>query len=80
MLLYSFYSVFSVKTSDKMGRIKTAFVKRITNDLLKSRAEQFTDDFEKNKELVSKNTDVSSKKIRNIIAGYVTRKMKETQD
>ena len=34
---------------------------------------EFKPNFEENKALVSKHVDVSSKKIRNIIAGYVTR-------
>jgi small subunit ribosomal protein S17e len=59
-----------------MGRIKTQFIKRITNELIEEHEKDFTKDFEKNKELVSKFTDTSSKKIRNIIAGYVTRRMR----
>ena len=56
-----------------MGRIKTMLVKRTTNQLLKEYPEVFTKDFTQNKELVSKHLDVKSKKIRNTIAGYVTR-------
>lgn len=59
-----------------MGRIKTQFIKRITQRLIEEHEKDFKKDFEKNKELVAKFTDVSSKKIRNIIAGYVTRIMK----
>ena len=63
-----------------MGRIKTTFIKRITNELIKKHGETFTKEFSDNKELVAKYTDVASKKIRNIIAGYVTRKTKARQD
>ena len=42
--------------------------------------DKFTPDFEKNKEVVSKMISTQSKKLRNIIAGYVTRLVKkETQ-
>ena len=35
--------------------------------------DKFTDDFDHNKIMVSQLTDVGSKKLRNWIAGYVTR-------
>lgn len=62
-----------------MGRIKTKLIKRITEELFSKHRDVFGTDFEKNKELVSKYTTVESKKLRNIIAGYVTRLVK-TQD
>jgi len=34
---------------------------------------EFTNDFEKNKQLVNKLVDVKSKRLRNVIAGYITR-------
>ena len=39
--------------------------------------DELTEDFPKNKELVSKFTDVESIKIRNTIAGYATRLAKQ---
>ena len=63
-----------------MGRIKTVLIKRKTRELLKMHGDKFTPDFEKNKEVVSKMISTQSKKLRNIIAGYVTRLVKkETQ-
>lgn len=59
-----------------MGRIKTKFIKRITNEVIEAHEKDLKKDFDENKVLVSKFTDVSSKKIRNIIAGYVTRIMR----
>jgi len=56
-----------------MGRIKTKLTKRITLELVDKYKKDFTPDFEKNKKLVSSRADIQSKKIRNIIAGYVTR-------
>ncbi|MBN1385696.1 30S ribosomal protein S17e [Candidatus Woesearchaeota archaeon] len=63
-----------------MGRIKTKLIKRTTNELIHRHMDDFKVDFEQNKRLVSKFMDIPSKKMRNIIAGYVTRlsKKKET--
>ena len=59
-----------------MGRIKTALIKRITFKLLEKHKDKFTMDFKKNKELVEEFTDLTSKKLRNIIAGYLARQIK----
>ncbi len=58
-----------------MGRIKTALVKRITQELVEKHRQDFKKTFEENKPLVGKYTDITSKKMRNVIAGYVTRLM-----
>ncbi len=58
-----------------MGRIKTQLIKRISNKLIKEHRNEFKKDFKENKEIVSKLADIPSKKIRNVIAGYVTRLM-----
>ena len=63
-----------------MGRIKTKLTKRITNELLDRYRKDFKPDFESNKPLVSARADIASKKIRNIIAGYVSRKIKKGLD
>ena len=63
-----------------MGRIKTKAVKRITEDLVSSHGEEFTEDFDENKKIVEKYIDVPSTKLRNIIAGYVTRLVKSRED
>ena len=60
-----------------MGRIKTKFIKRTTNKIFKEHKKKFTQDFEKNKKIVEELLDIPSKKLRNIIAGYVTRLMKQ---
>ena len=59
-----------------MGRIKTKLTKRITNRLVREHTDDFKNDFESNKQLVTKFADIPSKKLRNIIAGYVTRLVK----
>lgn len=56
-----------------MGRIKTKLIKRKTRELLKAHGEHFTADFDQNKTLTGKYALIRSKKMRNVVAGYVTR-------
>ena len=63
-----------------MGRIKTQMTKRVSLALFRDHKEEFKSDFEGNKEIVYKLADIPSKKIRNIIAGYITRLVKEKSD
>lgn len=62
-----------------MGRIKTMLIKRVTNQLMDEHPGKFTTDFQENKAIVEELSDVSSKKIRNIIAGYATRLKKKQE-
>ena len=52
-------------------------IKRITVKLIKAYGQEFTSEFGKNKALVNKYTDVSSTKLRNSIAGYAARLIKQ---
>ncbi|MDD5960177.1 MAG: 30S ribosomal protein S17e [Methanobrevibacter wolinii] len=63
-----------------MGNIRTTFVKRISKELIETHND-FTTDFETNKKLVSEYSTVSTKHLRNKIAGYITRliKLQEAQ-
>ena len=56
-----------------MGRIKTTMIKNIGEKLYREHKDEFTTDFEKNKEIVKKYVGIPSKKLRNILAGYITR-------
>jgi small subunit ribosomal protein S17e len=56
-----------------MGNIRTSFVKRTSKELIETYEGTFTTDFDENKLLVEKFTTVSTKHLRNKIAGYVTR-------
>lgn len=60
-----------------MGRIKTTLIKRKTKDLYKLHGDKFTTDFTQNKVITSQYVGVASKKLRNIIAGYMTRLKKK---
>ncbi|HDD46443.1 MAG TPA: 30S ribosomal protein S17e [Candidatus Aenigmarchaeota archaeon] len=59
-----------------MGRIKTVLIKRLGNEIVKRYKEKLSDDFEKNKKIVENIIKIKSKKMRNIIVGYITREMK----
>jgi len=63
-----------------MGRIKTLLIKRITHKLVELHENEFTGDFKKNKEIVNKLISTPSKKLRNVIAGYVTRLVKKSKE
>ena len=63
-----------------MWRIKTQLVKRITRQLIKKHSRVFKNNFNDNKALISRFTNIKSKKIRNTVAGYVTRMVRAKQD
>lgn len=60
-----------------MGNIRTSFVKRIAKELIRTHRDKFTTDFEENKKFVQELSTVSTKHLRNKIAGYVTRLIKQ---
>jgi len=62
-----------------MGRIKTQLVKRTAMKLLAKHPDKFKKDFEENKKLVEETADIKSIKLRNVIAGYLTRLVKTKQ-
>ncbi len=62
-----------------MGRIKTQLIKRLTFQLIKAYKEEFSADFTSNKKLVEQHLTGPTKKIRNAIAGYLTRLMKNKE-
>lgn len=62
-----------------MGRIKTTPIKRVSLELIKRYGPEFKRTFEENKVLVSKFAEIRSKKLRNVIAGYVTH-LKRTKE
>jgi len=56
-----------------MGNIRPTYIKRVAIEIEKKFPDMVSDDFDANKELVAKMTDVLTKKMRNRIAGYLTR-------
>ena len=54
------------------SKVRIELEKRIARELVERFPDKFTTDFENNKKLVVSLTNVSSKKLRNRIAGYIT--------
>ena len=63
-----------------MGRIKTVLVKRVTKRLVKDHKDEFTEDYAKNKEVLKKYVIIKSPKIKNVIAGYAVRLVKQSKE
>jgi len=60
-----------------MGRIKTQLIKRASKEFIEKNKDKIKDNFEDNKKVVQNNAEIGSKKLRNIMAGYVTRLKKK---
>ena len=73
--LWLFILTFGLK-GDEMGRIKTKDVKRAGKRLMELYEGNFGLEFEFNKQFLSKLNIGVSKKVRNKIAGYITRQMR----
>ncbi len=63
-----------------MGRIKTTQIKRSGKKLIKLHKDKFSKDFEANKKAIAGVSEVHSKKLRNTLAGFVTRMIRKQQD
>ena len=59
-----------------MGRIKTRLIKRVSKEIVTEYSDLLKKTFDENKQVLSDKIDVPSKKLRNVIVGYVTRIMK----
>jgi small subunit ribosomal protein S17e len=62
-----------------MGRIKSTAIRTLGNDTIKQNEGKFTKDFEKNKKALDGITRIKSKRTRNKLAGFITRKMCSAQ-
>lgn len=56
-----------------MGKVRIGKVKSISNELVLKYGNVFTTNFEENKKLVQQYTDITSKRLKNRVAGYITR-------
>jgi small subunit ribosomal protein S17e len=59
-----------------MGKVRTEMIKRISNTLVDRYERSLTTEFEQNKQFLKEIGLDVSKKLRNKIAGYITRLMK----
>ncbi|QLH74789.1 MAG: 30S ribosomal protein S17e [Methanomassiliicoccales archaeon] len=62
-----------------MGNIRPTYIKRVAIDLVQQYPRVFSADFENNKAMVNKLSTVESVKMRNRIAGYITRYWQNVQ-
>lgn len=56
-----------------MGRIKTQMIKRLAFKMFNKHQNQLKENFDENKKVVETYMSRRNKKIRNTVAGYVTR-------
>ncbi|UCE29460.1 MAG: 30S ribosomal protein S17e [Candidatus Bathyarchaeota archaeon] len=56
-----------------MGKVRTEKVKKIARELVRRHPSKFNSDFKNNQQLVKSLTIISSARLRNRIAGYITR-------
>jgi len=56
-----------------LGKVRPEQVKKIARELLKRYPNRFSTDFESNKKLLKSAAAIYSPKLRNRIAGYITR-------
>jgi len=56
-----------------LGKVRTERVKKVARELIRRYPGKFTTDFESNKKVVMSLTQLSSVKLRNRIAGYISR-------
>jgi small subunit ribosomal protein S17e len=57
----------------RLGKVRTETVKRAARELIERFPDKFTNEYEANKTAVNETVKAPSKKLRNLIAGYITR-------
>ncbi|MCQ8893908.1 MAG: 30S ribosomal protein S17e [Methanolinea sp.] len=55
--------------------IKPTYIKAIGIELLTHHGKRFSGNFDENKQTVTEVTNIESKRVRNRVAGYITRKV-----
>lgn len=63
-----------------MGNIRTSQIKRLAKQIVRDFNDQLADDFEINKHVVEEVCSPMSKRMRNRIAGYVTRIIRQLKE
>ncbi len=56
-----------------MGKVRPEYVKKTARELVESYPDKFSTDFQSNKQIVESLAKIPSAKLRNRIAGYITR-------
>ena len=55
-----------------MGNVRQTYIKRLAKDLVDS-DQEFSEDFDENKEILAETEEFESKKLHNSVAGYIVR-------
>ncbi len=55
--------------------IKPTYIKAMGLDLIQAYGNRFSNNFDENKQIVGEVTTIESKRVRNRVAGYITRKI-----
>jgi len=55
--------------------IKPTYIKAIGMELLNHHGPRFSNNFDENKQTITDVTNIESKRVRNRVAGYITRKI-----
>ncbi len=63
----------TTRLSKYLGKVRPEKVKKIARELVSRHRDQFSTDFEKNKKALDSMANIYSAKLRNLIAGYITR-------
>jgi len=69
-------SVLATQGGHILGKVRPKKVKAIARELVMKYADQFAQDFDKNKEVAKLLTNITAKRLLNQVAGYVTRIMR----
>ncbi len=56
-----------------MGKVKTEQIKHLAKELISTYPNKFTTNFDDNKRIVDELTDGATTRVRNQVAGYITR-------
>jgi small subunit ribosomal protein S17e len=56
-----------------LGKVKTEQIKRLAKELITRFPEMFSTNFDENKHIVSELTEGATTRVRNQVAGYITR-------
>ena len=61
---------------ENMGRVKSISIKTLGDDIIRGHINKLSADFKSNKKVLEEITNIKSKRIRNVLAGYISKKMK----
>jgi len=63
-----------------MGNIRPTYIKRVSFQLIERFPDSWNGDFDANKLMVAKLTDIKYIGFRNRVAGYITRRMRKKKE